>query len=126
MSGKGLIWISSFLVALLAMLPALVSGETSGETWYDVMQKYGVESTDQSIAFESSPGQMQEIEVSPGVMVPADIWDDEYVPTYEDLVRVGFLPEDAREFNIVACTWGQIKICAAHPDRDCDCKKKEG
>jgi hypothetical protein len=72
------------------------------------------------------PRQIEEIEVAPGVKVRADIWDDDYVPTYEDLVRVGFLPEDAREFNRVLCTWGQIKVCLSKPYHDCDCVKKGG
>jgi hypothetical protein len=70
--------------------------------------------------------QIQEIEVAPGVKVPVDVWEDDHVPTYEELVAVGFLPDDAREFNKQTCTWGEIKICMGTPDKRCDCKKSAG
>ncbi len=62
------------------------------------------------------------IELMPGVVVRADIWPDDYVPTVEDFVSIGLSVEDAEaicymrpntERVLRGCTWGQIKLCFA-------------
>jgi hypothetical protein len=106
----------------LAVAVSAAVAEIVAETWYDVHQQYGGEAQ----PVDRDARQIEEIEVAPGVRVRADIWADDYVPTYEDLVRIGFLPEDAREFDTVTCTWGQLKVCLSRPQQDCDCKKNAG
>lgn len=67
--------------------------------------------------------QIEEIELLPGVKVPVNIWEDDYVPTAEDLVAIGFEEDDAAEQAERTCTWGQIKLCYAGYYNDC-CPKK--
>lgn len=69
-------------------------------------------------------GQMpEEIEVAPGVWVPCDIWNDEYVPTYEDMTDAGFTESDAVIIASRQCTWSEIKACFMGYYNDC-CPKK--
>ena len=63
--------------------------------------------------------QVEMIELAPGIVVRADIWPDDYVPTVKDLIAVGLPYEDAIQIceqqqstTAVPCTWGQIKMCA--------------
>ena len=113
------------LVMLLAVLLiwAAVSLVLAGDTWYVVQERLSSESTEQ----QKDTRQVEEIEVAPGVKVRADIWEDDYVPTYEDLVAVGFLPEDASAIREVECSWGAIKACWDAPDpAECCSKKANG
>jgi hypothetical protein len=99
------------LALAMGLLLAVAVVAVAGDTWYALL---------------GSAEQIGEIEVAPGVVVRADIWEDDYVPSYEELIEVGFLPEDAREFDTVLCTWGQIKVCLGSPNHDCDCRKSSG
>jgi hypothetical protein len=67
--------------------------------------------------------QIEEIELAPGVWVPVDMWEDDYVPTVQDLVALGMSEEDAEATTERKCTWGQIKLCFAGYYNDC-CPKK--
>jgi len=67
-------------------------------------------------------GQVEMIELAPGVVVRADIWPDSYVPTVADFVAVGLSLEDAEAIcnqrpntqpQTRGCTWGEIKLCYA-------------
>jgi hypothetical protein len=98
--------------AIVLLLLAAATAISSDETWYDVRQQYGADAS----YLAQQQGQIQEIEVAPGVRVLADIWDDDHVPTYEELVSIGFLADDARELSNQMTTWGMIKICMSSPD----------
>lgn len=72
-------------------------------------------------------GQMpEEIEVAPDVWVPCDLWDDAYVPTYQDLTDAGFLEPDAVIIASRQCSWSEIKACFMGYYNDCCPKKAEG
>lgn len=120
MRSKGLVL---GLVLLLAGAVSLATADVVAGTWYDVEEQYSSEAQPSA----GDARQIEEIEVAPGVKVRADIWDDDFVPTYEDLVRVGFLPEDASSIREVECTWGAIKACWNSPDpAECCSKKSNG
>jgi hypothetical protein len=70
-----------------------------------------------------SEARVEEIELLPGVTVPVDIWPDDYVPTVEDFISIGFDESDAQEQATQDCTWGQIKACYAGYYNEC-CPKK--
>lgn len=113
------------VLVLSGAVPTAVA-EVVPETWYDVHEQYSGEGMPGAGECRE-PRQIEEIEVAPGVRVRADIWADDYVPTYEDLVRVGFLPEDANSIREVECTWGAIKACWNSPDpAECCSKKRNG
>jgi hypothetical protein len=57
-------------------------------------------------------GQIEEIELAPGVWVPVNMWEDDYVPTLDDLIALGMAEDDAQELTERRCTWGQIKLCS--------------
>ena len=72
-------------------------------------------------------GQMpEEIEVAPGVFVPCDLWEDDYVPTAGDLTDAGFLESDAQTIAQRQCTWAQIKACFMGFHNPCCPKKADG
>jgi hypothetical protein len=71
----------------------------------------------------TTQAQVEEIELLPGVWVAVDIWEDDYVPTVQDFVSIGFKLGDAQEQEMRNCTWGQIKACYAGYYNDC-CPKK--
>ena len=64
-----------------------------------------------------------QIEVAPGLAVPADIWEDDYVPTFLELITAGFAIDDAEVLSQRNCTWGQIKQCFIGQYNEC-CPKK--
>ena len=66
---------------------------------------------------------IEEIELLPGIKVPVNIWEDDYVPTAGDFMAIGFTQEDAEQQAVQDCTWGQIKACYAGYYNDC-CPKK--
>ena len=76
-----------------------------------------------SVFANPSDALVEEIELLPGVVVPVDIWDDDYVPTALDFVAIGFSENDAQKQEIRDCTWGQIKDCYNGHYNDC-CPKK--
>jgi hypothetical protein len=67
--------------------------------------------------------EIEEIELAPGVWVPVNMWEDDYVPTFDDLVALGMAEDDAQAMTERRCTWGQIKLCSAGYYDDC-CPKK--
>lgn len=66
-------------------------------------------------------GQVEMIQLAPGVVVRADIWPDDYVPTVQDFLVLGVPYQDAvricthQDTKRVTrdCTWGELKICFA-------------
>ncbi|MFZ1946168.1 MAG: hypothetical protein WAW06_01315 [bacterium] len=107
------------LAFMVGLLLAVATVAVSGETWYDVQERCSAQVAGRQKTVE----QIGEIEVASGVMVRADIWEDDYVPSYAELIEVGFLPEDASHIREVLCSWGQIKLCFAGFYNDC-CPKK--
>ena len=97
--------------ALMLILVFAVSAALADGTWYNLHEQYTI----------------QEIEVAPGVLVPGDIWADDYVPTYEDLVSIGFASDDAQDIAGESISWGKLKICLSLPDpMKCLSEKNEG
>jgi hypothetical protein len=104
------------LGCMLVLLMLLVASAVLAEgTWYGLREQYAVEKT-QATERSGQVERVEEIEVAPGVRVRADIWDDDYVPTYEDLFSVGFMPDDAGDIVSNDITWGEIKACFSKPD----------
>jgi len=95
---------------VFGLLAAAVA--SADDTWYGIQQEFAVGIPQGA----RTPAQMAEIEVAPGVRVRADIWEDDYVPTYQDLVSVGFLADDADVIVRECTTWGLIKACFTKPD----------
>ena len=108
--------------ALVLVLVFAVSAALADGTWYDLHEQYAAESS----LTAAGIGQVGKIEVAPGVRVRADLWDDDYVPTYQDLISVGFLPEDAGEISNCNVTWGRIKACMSKPDPQKCLSEKNG
>lgn len=74
------------LGCMLVLLILLVASAVLAEgTWYGLREQYAVENT-QATERSGQVERVEEIEVAPGVRVRAGIWDDDHVPTYEDLV----------------------------------------
>jgi hypothetical protein len=70
-------------------------------------------------------GQMpEEIEVAPGVYVPCDMWEDDYIPTVDAMTDAGFIESDAVIIASRQCTWSEIKACFMGYYNNC-CPKKE-
>lgn len=89
-----------------------------------VMLSVGLASAQRShIGRGTSEARVEEIELLPGITVPVDIWDDDYVPTAQDFMDIGFNDSDAENQATRNCTWGQIKACYAGYYNDC-CPKK--
>jgi len=100
------------LVCTLLLVLQAATTSMADDTWYSIREQYDAENS----LSAQRPEQVEEIEIAPGASVRADIWEDDYVPTYEEMVEVGFLPEEADIIARDSITWGRIKACFGKPD----------